>query len=63
MGQMIRRYEQPVADVMIRPDISKLGSVDFENRHLAILEGERAAGNQMPVLKEKLARFGDRGQN
>lgn len=60
MGQMVRRYEQPVADVMIRPDISRLGSVDFENRHLAILEGERAAANEMQGLKDKLARFGDR---
>lgn len=62
MGQMIRRYEKPVADVMIRPDISKLGSVDFDNRHLAILEGERAAGNEMQGLKEKLAGFADRSQ-
>jgi NTE family protein len=59
MGQMIRRYEKPVADVMIRPDISRLGSVDFDNRHQAILEGERAAGIQMPMLKKKLARFGE----
>ncbi|MDI1245066.1 MAG: patatin-like phospholipase family protein, partial [Rhodoferax sp.] len=57
--QMIRRYEKPDADVMIRPDISRLGSVDFDNRHQAILEGERAAGIQMQVLKDKLARFGD----
>ncbi len=58
MGQMIRRYEKPVADVMIRPDISRLGSVDFDNRHQAILEGEKAAGIAMQHLKEKLARFG-----
>lgn len=58
MGQMIRRYEKPAADVMIRPDISRLGSVDFDNRHQAILEGERAAGNEMAGLKDKLARFG-----
>jgi NTE family protein len=58
MGQMIRRYEKPVADVMIRPDISRLGSVDFDNRHQAILEGERAAGIEMAGLKDKLARFG-----
>ncbi|MDP1531189.1 patatin-like phospholipase family protein [Rhodoferax sp.] len=58
MGQMIRHYEQPVADIMIRPDISRLGSVDFDNRHQAILEGERAAGMQMQTLKDKLARFG-----
>ncbi|MCF8161021.1 MAG: patatin-like phospholipase family protein [Polaromonas sp.] len=62
MGQMIRRYEKPVADVMIRPDISRLGSVDFDNRHQAILEGERAAGIEMPGLKEKLARFGEMSQ-
>ena len=60
MGQMIWRYEKPMADVLIRPDISRLGSVDFENRHLAIMEGEKAAGNQMQALKEKLARFGER---
>ena len=62
MGQMIRRYELPAADVMIRPDIARLGSVDFDNRHLAILEGERAAGKEMPGLKDKLARFGDLSQ-
>jgi NTE family protein len=60
MGQMIRRYEQPVADIIIRPDISKLGSVDFANRHMAILEGERAAAAEMQKIKEKLASFGDR---
>ena len=60
MGQMIRRYEKPVADVLIRPDISRLGSVDFENRHLAIMEGEKAAGLEVQGLKDKLARFGDR---
>ena len=62
MGQMIRRYELPVADVMVRPDIVRLGSVDFDNRHLAILEGERAAGKEMSALKDKLARFGDQSQ-
>ncbi len=60
MGQMILRHEQPMADVMIRPDISRLGSVDFENRHLAIMEGEKAAGTEMQALKDKLARFGER---
>ncbi len=60
MGEMIRRYEKPVADILIRPDISRLGSVDFENRHLAIMEGEKAAGLEMQRLKDKLARFGER---
>ncbi|MDD2917782.1 MAG: patatin-like phospholipase family protein [Rhodoferax sp.] len=60
MGEMIRRYEKPVADILIRPDISKLGSVDFENRHLAIMQGEKAAGLEMQRLKDKLAKFGER---
>jgi len=60
MGEMIRRYEKPAADILIRPDISKLGSVDFENRHLAIMQGEKAAGLEMQRLKDKLARFGER---
>lgn len=60
MGEMIRRYEKPAADVLIRPDISRLGSVDFENRHLAIMQGEKAAGLEMQRLKDKLASFGER---
>lgn len=60
MGEMIRRYEKPAADVLIRPDISRLGSVDFENRHLAIMQGEKAASLEMQRLKDKLASFGER---
>lgn len=60
MGQMIQRYEKDLADVIIRPDISKLGSVDFANRNSAILAGERAAAVEMLNLKEKLAKFGER---
>ena len=41
-------------DVVIRPDISQLGSVDFKTRHLAVLEGEKAAALALPALKAKL---------
>ncbi|WP_296541034.1 patatin-like phospholipase family protein [Rhodoferax sp.] len=58
MGEMIRRYEKPAADVLIRPDISRLGSVDFENRRLAIMQGAKAAGLEMRRLKDTLHNSG-----
>jgi NTE family protein len=58
MGQTIGRYELALADVVIRPNISELGTADFRTRHNAVLEGEKAADRQMPTLKAKLANFG-----
>jgi len=58
MGQTISRYELAQADLVIRPDVSQLGTVDFKSRHLAVLEGEKAATREMAVLKQKLASFG-----
>jgi NTE family protein len=55
MGNAIAATELPEADVVIRPDISKLSSLDFGGRHLAILEGERAGQAVIPELKRKLA--------
>jgi NTE family protein len=43
------------ADVVIKPDISKLSSTDFQSRHLAILEGERATQLIIPEIRRKLA--------
>jgi len=55
MGNAIAATELPEADVVIKPDISKLSSLDFGSRHLAILEGERAGQAIIPELKRKLA--------
>ncbi|SER20836.1 NTE family protein [Solimonas aquatica] len=54
MGQSIREAELPQADVIIRPDLSKIASTDFDSRQLAILQGERAALAAMPKIREKL---------
>ncbi len=54
MGQSLNRTELPLADIVIRPDISQLGSLDFKTRHLAVLEGEKAAAQALPELKAKL---------
>jgi NTE family protein len=55
MGNAIANQERLDADVVIKPDISRLRSTDFESRHLAILEGERAGLSAMPALRQKIA--------
>jgi NTE family protein len=54
MGQTIERYELAEADVVIRPIITDLPAADFQARHKAILEGEKAAAAVMPELKARL---------
>jgi NTE family protein len=56
MGHAISHHELEDADVVIRPKTAAVSSTDFEGRHLAILEGEKAAAAIMPELKEKLAK-------
>ncbi len=54
MGQAIREAELPQADVVIRPDLSKIASSDFDSKQLAILQGERAAVAMVPAIRERL---------
>ena len=54
MGNAIANQERLDADVVVKPDITQLNSTDFESRHLAILEGERAGLAAMPILRQKL---------
>ena len=56
MGHSISRHELEDADVVIRPRTAAVSSTDFEDRHHAILEGEKAATAIMPTLKAKLAK-------
>ena len=54
MGKSIRSWELPQADVLVRPDLSKVSSTDIEAKHQAILEGEKAMLAAMPQLRERL---------
>ncbi|TXH02586.1 MAG: patatin-like phospholipase family protein [Nevskiaceae bacterium] len=54
MGKSIRGWELPQADIVVRPDLSKVSSTDIDAKHQAILEGERAMLMAMPALKAKL---------
>jgi NTE family protein len=49
------------ADVVVRPKVGYIGSADFEKRHEAIMEGEKAAIELLPKIKESIERFGQAG--
>lgn len=56
MGQSIGRYELAQADVVIRPDTGEIGPADFEDKHRAIMEGERAALAALPLIRSLMQR-------
>ena len=56
MGNSISQHELKAADVVIRPQTAEVKSTDFDGRHLAILEGEKAAAMVMSTLKTRLAK-------
>ena len=56
MGHTISTHELKDADIVIRPVTAAVSSTSFADRHLAILEGEKAAAAIMPELKARLAR-------
>lgn len=57
MGQSISAYEMMGADVVLKPNNGAMGPTDFQGRHLAILEGEQAVQENLPLIKEKIAQF------
>ncbi|OIQ99278.1 NTE family protein RssA [mine drainage metagenome] len=57
MSRVIARNELAHADVVIRPNMSGLSATDFQDRNLAVLEGEKAATAALPELKAKLAAY------
>ncbi len=54
----VAQYELDRADVVIRPDVGNISGTDFQSKHLAILEGERAAAGKMEEIRAALARAG-----
>ena len=60
MSQTISRNELPTADIVIRPITPGISATDFKDRHMAVLQGEKAVSLILPELKEKLARMNER---
>jgi NTE family protein len=56
MGQVIARAELQGADLVLRPALDGVASTDFQNRELAIREGEQAVTVQAEALDALLAR-------
>jgi NTE family protein len=55
MGQSISTYELSEADVIVRPDTSQLRATDFDSRHQAIIEGEKAGLAAITAIKRRIA--------
>ena len=50
------------ADVVIRPQVRHIGSSDFEKRNEAILEGEKAATQALPQIRQILDKLRQEGR-
>lgn len=57
MSQTINRYELTNADVVIRPVTKEIAQGSLDDRHLAIMEGEKAVAAVLPELKAKLEKL------
>ena len=54
MGQKLGELELARADVVIRPKVGKIGPVDFDQKNVATLEGEKALLAAMPEIRQKM---------
>ncbi|QLG88452.1 patatin-like phospholipase family protein [Chitinibacter bivalviorum] len=54
MGQKLGEQELARADVVITPKVGKIGAADFDQKNVAILEGEKAALAALPLIRKKL---------
>ena len=57
MYSRISAGELARADVVIRPKVGYIGSGDFDKRHEAIMEGEKAANDALPKIIAAISRF------
>ncbi len=57
MGQSMGRIELAEADVVIRPATAGVSATDFQGRHVAVLEGEKAVAAMLPEIREKLGKL------
>ncbi|NID16496.1 patatin-like phospholipase family protein [Luteibacter yeojuensis] len=55
MGRKLAEQELERADIVIRPKVGQIGPTDFDQKNVAILEGERAALAAIPAIKAKIA--------
>jgi NTE family protein len=54
MGNEISKYQIKDADVIIRPNVSSVGMIDFDKKTFLIFEGEKAARAALPKIHEAM---------
>lgn len=54
MGQKLGEQEMTRADIIIRPKVGKIGAADFDQKNVAILEGEKATLAAISDIKRKM---------
>lgn len=54
MGNEISKYQIKDADVIIRPNVSGVGLIDFDKKAKLIFEGEKAAREALPKIREAI---------
>ena len=57
MGGAFAEKEARLADIVITPNLTGIGSTDFESKNLAILEGERAGFDAIGQIKKLISDF------
>ena len=57
MGQKLGQAELARADVLVRPQVLDMGPVDFNQRAVAILQGEKTALAVMPQLHQRVTQL------
>ncbi|HUN55450.1 MAG TPA: patatin-like phospholipase family protein [Smithella sp.] len=62
MYHRISEYQIKNADVVIRPDMTGIGSTDMDKFNEAIFEGEKAATLKIPELEKLMARLKQEGR-
>lgn len=56
MGQQAINRELPLADVVIKPLVLGVGTLELESKHRSLLEGERAAQAKLPAILAAIAK-------
>ncbi len=54
MGAEMNKYKLKESDVVIRPDVSGVGMIDFSRKDYLFLQGERAARRALPDIRRAI---------
>jgi NTE family protein len=57
MGQKLGEQEMTRADVIIRPRVGQIGATDLDQKHVAVLEGEKSAQEALPLIRAAIERW------